>query len=623
LRGLAITGFSGHGVVVDGSENHLECLFVGVDPTGTEPAGNGGHGIAVVGGHSNRVGGPQLEDGNLLSANGGYGLYVEDALDTRRQHNAIGVDILGNPRLPNGDAALPALNPPPAPSPLDPRSLARITRILEGRIADLLAENARALEHAGLYEKYAALVARDPTGAPPADLAELVLVLPGHPELYAAFTQDAAAALAQERAEAAAYLALLGRVFRQALPSFGRDALEPPEDRRDLQSELLATFDPDDYVVSTAPKQLVAVENEPGIIVNPLVWHSLQTYGPASASSSLSNLLNVRTCEGTSAPCFWPTAYDLLPFSTQLLWQSAVLTQQEMEDIVQEDGYQLFLRVNGHLLYGGPPSGTQGVDPLVLQLQGYAAATVPGEPCPPGHVCLSTNVLARKVLANIPQPWTFELKVMKLTELQFPIVVGIDEFGNPILATHQSELYAQAARTVQPNPQTGGQHWFSETLLDTFHHPRCADCHGFGNFDAIAAHHGYSNTQSFVNGTDLHLEPSAYVPGGHVMACVSCHIVPSVDNHGNPFHELEWIAPYFDLDIDWSQKNAAQICARVKQNLPTKELRHEHFHGDGRLFWAIENPITPAGTLPAAPPQDFDDFLRRVDMWNQFGAPCP
>jgi hypothetical protein len=237
-------------------------------------------------------------------------------------------------------------------------------------------------------------------------------------------------------------------------------------------------------------------------------------------------------------------------------------------------------------------------------------------------VCIATSVAARKRLQHVPQPWTFELRVKKVTPLEFPIVIGIDEFGNPILATHQWEPFAQTSRVIHPHP-SGDQSWFAVTLLETFHHPRCADCHAFGSAAALAAHHGYSDVEAFVDQTNLHLEPSTYVPARHVIACNSCHIVPGVDNHGNPFHELEWITPHPDLDIDWGQKNAAQICARVKQNLPTKELRDEHFHADGRLFWAIENPIVPGPSLSPAPPNDFDDFLRRVDMWNQFGAPCP
>jgi CSLREA domain-containing protein len=623
VRGLAITNFSGHGVVVRGSENHLGCLFVGIDPTGT-PGGNGGHGIAVVGGHSNHIGGAEPEDGNLLSANVGSGIHVEDAINTLRHNNALGLDLLGSPRLPNGDAELPALDPPPAPSPLAPRAVAVLTGILEQRIAAVIEQNERALDDSGLFEEYVRRLEEDPTGAPPpADLSELVAALVRQPDLYASFTQDAAAVLAEERAESAEYLARLGRVFRQALPAFGRNEAVP-RDRRDLQSELLATLDPDDYVVSGAPSQIVAVEANPPIAFNPIVWSSLHTYGAADLFTAINDLLDVRTCLGIFGPCYWPTAYDLLPFAVELLWESSTLTQQEMEDIVQEDGYYLFLRVNGQFLYKGPPFGSQGVDPVVAQLQGYSASTVPDDPCPTGKVCLATWVLGRKILANIPQPWTFELEVKKLTELPMPVIKGIDENGNPIIATHQAEPFAHSIRVVQPNPETGFQSWFTAALYPTFQHPRCTDCHGFGNSAGLAAHHGYgNNVAAFEYATSFHLEPSLYVPAAHVMTCQHCHSLPLTDYYGHPFFETEWIAPYQDLDVNWSQKNAAQTCARVKANLPTTQLRHDHFHGDARLFWAIENPVVPSKTLSAAPPNSFTLFLRRVDMWNFLGAPCP
>lgn len=75
--------------------------------------------------------------------------------------------------------------------------------------------------------------------------------------------------------------------------------------------------------------------------------------------------------------------------------------------------------------------------------------------------------------------------------------------------------------------------------------------------------------------------------------------------------------------MNWSQKTPAQICARVISNLPTYALRRQHFHGDGRLFWAIEKPFIFSQSLDPAPPNDFDEFLRRVDLWNAFGARCP
>src|SRR4029434_8700993 len=59
---------------------------------------------------------------------------------------------------------------------------------------------------------------------------------------------------------------------------------------------------------------------------------------------------------------------------------------------------------------------------------------------------------------------------------------------------------------------------------------------------------------------------------------------------GGAFTETKWKAPYVDLDLDWRNKTAPEICARVKENLPTHELRHKHFHEDARLSWAIQEP---------------------------------
>jgi hypothetical protein len=268
----------------------------------------------------------------------------------------------------------------------------------------------------------------------------------------------------------------------------------------------------------------------------------------------------------------------------------------------------------------------------VLPGQGFYAASLPGRrspgSCPADRMCLATTVLIQDALANVPQPWIFEIKVKKLEDLDFPIVVGIDHLGDTIVATHTAKPIAHVSRTVLPNPETGALGWFTETLYPTFKHPRCADCHGFGNFENIAIHHTSGNIQEWIDQMELHLEPSLYVPGAHVMVCGNCHLLALQDNFGNKFFETEWHAPYHDLKVDWAQQNAAQICGRVKFNLPSHMLRFFHFHRDARLYWAIKFANLPSGvTLEPAPPSgyvdDFVEFLRRVDIWNDFGSPCP
>lgn len=624
VRGLAITGFSGHGVVVLGDRNLVQCLYAGVDPGG-DPAGNDRHGIAVIGGHSNTIGGPVPEDGNLLSANGGQGLYVEDALYTTRQYNAIGVDALGEPRLPNANTGLePIIPPPPPPNDRDPEAVEQITAEYERRLADIAARNRDSLESSGLFEKYVELLSERDQRVQPADLTELVAALSREPDLYGAFTGEAAAVLADANAVAAAEIDRAGRGFRQSVASLGRDSEPVPQDIGDLIGELLATRSPEDWTVSGEPSTIIAVEGVPGpITVDPLRWHSLQTYGPQNFNSTISSSVTpLRFCIGEITTCHWPIAYDFLPVSVELLWESATFSAQELSDIVTENGYTLELFVNGIKLLKGPPFNSG--DPLIPASKGYWAATWTAEPCPENNNCLVTAVAAREKLANVPQPWTFMIRVRKVTELDTPQVIGVDDFGNPILATHSYETLDVTSRTIEPNLVSSGQHWFTEALVNTFYHPRCSDCHGFGTFENLAIHHNLGgDTDDFIAQTSAHLEPSAYVPGAHVIACYNCHTVPLKDDHGHPFHETDWIAPYQDLDVNWSQKTPSQICARVISNLPTYALRRQHFHGDGRLFWAIEKPFILSQSLDPAPPDDFDEFLRRVDLWNAFGARCP
>jgi hypothetical protein len=214
-------------------------------------------------------------------------------------------------------------------------------------------------------------------------------------------------------------------------------------------------------------------------------------------------------------------------------------------------------------------------------------------------------------------PWTFELRIERLDDLHVPVIGGIDEFGNPILITQQAVVINRSFKTFNPNA-TNDQSWFVEAMEPTFRSDRCVQCHRFGTIEAVEAHH------AVIGGTfqDAVLLPSLFVPGAHVISCTNCHHVPLTDDHGTPFHETEWRVPHVDLDVDWSTKTAQQICGRVKANLPTKTLRHRHFHGDARLFWAVEyfNGIDP---LPKAAPMDYDEFLRRFDLWNLGGAPCP
>ncbi len=626
VRGLVVRRFSGHGIVISGSDNRVECSFVGTDVTGTEPSGNDKHGIAIIGGVNNALGGASFERSNLISANGGRGIYIEEALNTLRSNNFVGVDVFDQLTLPNGAAPVGRINPPPAKSRLSPAREARVTQWLLRKLNRRLARSGEVLVRSRLFDDYKRrLSVLQPDLAPPKTLGELTLALASEPKLYAAFTAAAANALMQTNRADAIYINRIRRLAQRTLPGFGRDVPNLPEDDLDLGERLVAARAPEDYFVSKAPTDIVAVQNEDAIIgVSPLTFHSLETYGPKTFNSTISTANPgdsgpVRVC-ANETQCFWPIAYDLRPHHAQLLWQSSTLSAQEIGKIVQEDDHFLELRVNGRLLRKGPIGGGDSFAHLNRE---YDAIGFSDAPCPAGKRCIATNVLVRKALADVPQPWVFELKVQRLNDLPNPIIDGIDEFGNPISKTKETELIAKSAIAVLAQPVNGNESWFDEAIVETFNHPRCTDCHGFGDFTALAQHHGYSDVENFVNATNLRLEPSLYVPGGHVMKCDNCHFIQTVDANGHPFHEIEWIAPFEDLDIDWGAKTSRQICERVKQNLPTKYDRQEHFHGDARLFWAVEDATILGGQLAKAPPTVFAEFLRRIDLWNHFGAPCP
>ncbi|PAP76482.1 T9SS type A sorting domain-containing protein [Rubrivirga marina] len=92
VRGLAITGFGGHGIHVAGGVNGvLEGLLIGTDATGAEGLGNGGDGIHVSGGSGLRIGDEEstrrrsaINLGVISVSNLLNGLYVRDPANATR-----------------------------------------------------------------------------------------------------------------------------------------------------------------------------------------------------------------------------------------------------------------------------------------------------------------------------------------------------------------------------------------------------------------------------------------------------------------------------------------------------------------------------------------------------------
>ncbi len=94
--GVLISGSGSAGSLLQGNR-------IGTDITGTEALGNADGGVYVLNGASNTVGGTAAGAGNVISANGGYGLQITGAsiMGNVVQGNLIGTDVTGSEALGN------------------------------------------------------------------------------------------------------------------------------------------------------------------------------------------------------------------------------------------------------------------------------------------------------------------------------------------------------------------------------------------------------------------------------------------------------------------------------------------------------------------------------------------
>jgi titin len=107
VRGLALTNFAIpddpetflRALTVYGSGNVVEGNYIGIDRTGTRPAGNS-IGVQLVG-SDNRVGGTADAQRNLISGNG-FGVWISFASGNVIEGNYIGTDVTGTAAVGNG-----------------------------------------------------------------------------------------------------------------------------------------------------------------------------------------------------------------------------------------------------------------------------------------------------------------------------------------------------------------------------------------------------------------------------------------------------------------------------------------------------------------------------------------
>jgi hypothetical protein len=109
INGLAITGFSGFGVVINGNNNVIKCSWLGT-ADGVIAAPNGGGILIKSGASNNTLGQANLPaSGNLLSGNIDAGIETYNGANNQLYYNWIGLQKDGVSSLKNGNTTVRTL----------------------------------------------------------------------------------------------------------------------------------------------------------------------------------------------------------------------------------------------------------------------------------------------------------------------------------------------------------------------------------------------------------------------------------------------------------------------------------------------------------------------------------
>lgn len=137
---------------------------------------------------------------------------------------------------------------------------------------------------------------------------------------------------------------------------------------------------------------------------------------------------------------------------------------------------------------------------------------------------------------------------------------------------------------------------FATRLYAKFHHQRCLACHQFNSI----RHQG----RAFGSHRSRYL-------------CLQCH---RPDLIGLPPNS-DWMAPN---NLDYTGFSAAATCRLIKQRIGIdpdgRKLAH-HLLADGRIRWALDSGMTPAGPQPAVP-GGYAEWQRDVEAWVRDGMRC-
>jgi hypothetical protein len=137
---------------------------------------------------------------------------------------------------------------------------------------------------------------------------------------------------------------------------------------------------------------------------------------------------------------------------------------------------------------------------------------------------------------------------------------------------------------------------FAETLYPFFQHERCLACHQFNSKRS----HGLS-----------------YTTHRNRYLCDTCHQPQLTGLKGG-----EWQAPLPRLD--WTGLDVRDTCALIKRNAGSGDAGQglrAHLLTDGRIHWALDSGMTPAGRYPTVDGGSAA-WHRQVQAWLAGGMRC-
>ena len=104
IEGVSVTAFSGDGIIMpNNGSNIIEADYVGIEPDGVSPRGNGHSGIGAQS-SNNTIGGTSAAQRNVVSGNGGTGIALSNSTASGNtiEGNYIGTNSAGTAAVGNG-----------------------------------------------------------------------------------------------------------------------------------------------------------------------------------------------------------------------------------------------------------------------------------------------------------------------------------------------------------------------------------------------------------------------------------------------------------------------------------------------------------------------------------------